>query len=61
MLTTVSFLLLRTSVTLYPEYNRRETVDPVHRKACKQYLMDHWNGEVFEGYEADDALAWSQT
>jgi len=48
---------------VYPEYkaNRRETVDPVHRKACKQYLMDNWNGEVFEGYEADDALAWSQT
>lgn len=48
---------------IYPEYkaNRRDTVDPVHRKACKQYLMDNWNAELFDGYEADDALAWSQT
>jgi len=47
----------------YPEYkaNRKDTVDPTHRKACKKYLMDSWNGEVFPGYEADDALAWSQT
>lgn len=48
---------------VYPEYkaNRRDTVDPVHRKACKQYLLDKWNAELFEGYEADDALAWTQT
>jgi len=48
--------------TVYPEYkaNRRETVDPVHRQACKQYLIDNWNAEIFEGYEADDALAWTQ-
>lgn len=48
---------------VYPEYkaNRKDTVDPIHRKACKQYLMDNWNAELFEGYEADDALAWSQT
>lgn len=47
---------------VYPEYkaNRRDTVDPVHRKACKQYLVDKWNAEFHEGYEADDALAWSQ-
>jgi DNA polymerase I len=47
----------------YPEYkaNRKDTVDPTHRKACKQYLVDQWNGEMFHGYEADDALAWSQT
>ena len=48
---------------VYPEYkaNRKDTVDPTHRKACKQYLVDNWNAEVFDGYEADDALAWSQT
>ncbi len=48
---------------VYPEYkaNRRETVDPTHRKACKQYLFDQWNGEDFYGYEADDALAWTQS
>ena len=47
---------------IYPEYkaNRKDTVDPVHRKACKQYLLNHWNAEVFSGYEADDAMAWSQ-
>ena len=46
----------------YPEYkaNRKDKVDPTHRKACKQYLMDSWNGEIFPGYETDDALAWSQ-
>lgn len=46
----------------YPDYkaNRRDTVDPVHRKACKQYLTTNWNAETFTGYEADDALAWSQ-
>lgn len=48
---------------VYPDYkaNRRDTVDPVHRQACKDYLVSNWNAEIFEGYEADDALAWSQT
>ena len=48
---------------VYPEYkaNRRDTVDPTHRKACKEYLFSNWNGESVEGYEADDLLAWSQT
>ena len=48
---------------VYPEYkaNRKDTVDPTHRKACKDYLLSEWNAEIFDGYEADDALAWSQT
>lgn len=48
---------------VYPKYkaNRDDTIDPVHREACKQYLYEQWNAEVFDGYEADDALAWSQT
>lgn len=47
---------------IYPEYkaNRRDFVDPTHRKACKQYLLKEWNAEIHEDYEADDALAWNQ-
>ena len=48
---------------LYPEYkaNRRDVVDPVHRQAVKDFLVTAWEAEIFDGYEADDALAWSQT
>lgn len=49
--------------SVYPEYkaNRKDTIDPTHRKACKQYLYEQWNGEDHHGYEADDALAWNQS
>ena len=48
---------------IYPEYkaNRRNTVDPKWRQACKDYLYTQWNGKDFFNYEADDALAWNQT
>jgi len=47
---------------VYPDYkaNRKDIVDPVHRQACKDYLLQEWNAEIFDGCEADDALAWSQ-
>ena len=43
---------------IYPEYkaNRKDTVDPIHRQACKQFLCYEWNASVSDGYEADDAL-----
>lgn len=43
---------------LYPEYkaNRRESVDPVHRQATKNFLVTEWAALVSDGYEADDHI-----
>jgi len=43
---------------IYPEYkaNRKDKIDPVHRQACIDHIVRNWNGEVTDGYEADDAL-----
>lgn len=48
---------------LYPDYkaNRRDSVDPVYRQVCKDYLVSNWNAEVVDGIEADDALGYTQT
>lgn len=47
---------------IYPEYKANRTQpDPIHRQACKDFLVDEWNCEVVHGMEADDALAIHQT
>ena len=48
--------------TVDPEYkaNRKDMVDPVHRAACKEFLVTEWKAEVTEGYEADDAMGINQ-
>jgi 5'-3' exonuclease len=49
-------------LTVDPEYkaNRKDMVDPVHRAACKEFLVTEWKAEVTEGYEADDAMGIAQ-
>ena len=43
---------------IYPDYkaNRRDSVDPIYRQACKEFLVIEWLAQVSEGYEADDAI-----
>lgn len=46
---------------LYPEYKANRTQpDPVHLKACKDYLQAEWGAAVSLGQEADDALGIEQ-
>jgi 5'-3' exonuclease len=49
-------------MTVDPEYkaNRKDMVDPVHRAACKEFLVREWKAEITEGYEADDAMGINQ-
>ncbi len=49
--------------TINPKYkqNRKDKVDPIHRQACKDFLVSDWNAIVVDGYEADDALSMEQT
>lgn len=49
--------------TINPDYkqNRKDKVDPIHRQACKDFLVSDWNAIVVDGYEADDALSMEQT
>lgn len=49
--------------TVNPDYkaHRKDKLDPVHRQACKDFLISDWNAVVVDGYEADDALAMEQT
>lgn len=46
-----------------PEYkaNRKDHVKPRWFEQCGQYLIDEWNAEITDGYEADDALGFNQT
>lgn len=39
----------------------RVAPQPVHREACKDYLITEWKATVTDGYEADDALGINQT
>jgi 5'-3' exonuclease len=39
----------------------RVAPQPVHREACKDYLITEWKASVTDGYEADDALGINQT
>lgn len=47
----------------YPEYkqNRVDMVKPKYLNDCLQYLALHWNADITDGYEADDALGIEQT
>lgn len=49
------------AVTLPYKGNREGMVKPIHFQAIRDYLINHWNAEVIEGMEADDALAIEQT
>lgn len=47
---------------VYPEYKANRTKPkPIHLLACRKHLVKYWNAELVDGYEADDALGWSQT
>jgi 5'-3' exonuclease len=41
--------------------NRSGTSKPVHYQAIRDYLSEHYNTEIIDGKEADDALAENQT
>lgn len=41
--------------------NRKDLVRPVHLQSCREYLVVNWGANVTDGYEADDALAMTQT
>ena len=45
-----------------PEYkaNRKNIIPPIYLQQCRNYLIENWNAEVTEGYEADDALGMAQ-
>ena len=49
--------------TLYPEYkaNRKGTEKPVHWKAIRDYLIEHWDAQTIVGMEADDACSLALT
>jgi 5'-3' exonuclease len=46
-----------------PDYkaNRDASHKPYWYKEIKQYLIDKWDAEVTDGFEADDAMGWNQT
>lgn len=48
---------------LDPSYkaNRKDQRIPEYLNACRDYGMEHWNGELTPGYEADDAIAMKMT
>ncbi len=41
--------------------NRDPDDKPAHYKAMRKYLIEHWDAEVVDGMEADDALGIHQT
>lgn len=47
---------------IYPEYkaNRRDTPDPIWRKACHEHLLKAHGAEEAHGMEADDMLGINQ-
>jgi 5'-3' exonuclease len=46
---------------LMPEYKANRTAPrPVHYQALKDYLFEHWDGNLALGMEADDALGIQQ-
>lgn len=48
---------------LFPEYkgNRKDVEKPHWLSAIRQYLVDHWGAEIWDGLEADDALGITHT
>jgi len=55
-------LNFRDNVATIREYkgNRDRDLRPVHYKALRDYLVEHWDAAIVEGYEADDAVAIEQ-
>lgn len=51
----------RDDIATVREYkgNRKEAAKPYHYKAIRQYLVDHWDAEVINGWEADDECSIS--
>lgn len=46
---------------IYPDYKANRTQPPPkHLAVCKEYLVNEWGAEWFNGAEADDALAIEQ-
>src|SRR5512139_4038799 len=50
----------KVAVTKPYKGNRDPLNKPVHYAAIKEYLVKHWNAEVVDGYEADDAMGIEQ-
>jgi 5'-3' exonuclease len=44
-----------------PYKGNRDKPKPLHLKAARQHLMDVWSAVVYEGIEADDAIATAAT
>lgn len=44
---------------IYPEYkmNRDETSKPIYYDLIREYMIKHWDAEVYDDLEADDAVA----
>ncbi len=40
--------------------NRKDSRRPYHYKLIRDYMVEHWGAVIFEGIEADDALAIAQ-
>lgn len=53
----------RYDVAVTAEYkgNRKKTERPIFLDACRERIVDRWNGVVIEGQEADDAIGIAAT
>jgi hypothetical protein len=49
------------AVTAPYKGNRVDKVKPKHLAAVRQHLVDHWGAVVYDGIEADDAIATDAT
>jgi hypothetical protein len=46
--------------TILPYKGNRSAPKPVHYDLIREYLVNHWDAVVVEGFEADDAMAIEQ-
>lgn len=48
---------------IYPLYkaNRKDVIKPRHLDDCNLFLINEWNVQITQGYEADDALGFNRT
>lgn len=44
------------AVTVEYKGNRKKTEKPIYLDACRNHVVDRWNGVVINGQEADDAI-----
>lgn len=44
------------AVTVEYKGNRKKTEKPIYLDACRNHVVDKWNGVVINGQEADDAI-----